>query len=209
MKKGLIIVVALIVIAAVVYYLFFNNKGQAEQTATKKEKPVPLAISKNPETFNMAFGKMMDAYYTLKNDLVNWDSTKAGNDAGTLKQLALQVPYDTLQADKNIVLTAKNFSEEIANQSDALNKANNIESKRRAFSTISDNLYSLINTVRYDREVIYHDMCPMAFNDSEQAYWLSSDSAISNPYIGNKHPKYKSGMVTCGQVEDSINFAKK
>jgi Protein of unknown function (DUF3347) len=209
MKKGLIIVVALIVIAAVVYYLFFNNKGAAEQTATPKQKPVPLAISKNPEAFNAAFGKMMDAYYALKNDFVNWDSTKAGTDATTLKQLAQQVPYNTLQADSNIVLTAKNFSDEIANQSDALNKANNIEAKRRAFSTISDNLYSLINTVKYDREVIYHDMCPMAFNESEQAYWLSRDSAISNPYFGNKHPKYKSGMITCGEVEDSINFAKK
>lgn len=209
MKKGLIIVVALIVVAAAVYFLVFSNKGQAEQTATKKEKPVPLTISKNPEAFNIAFGKLMDAYYTLKNDLVSWDSAKAGADAATLKQLAQQVPYDTLQADKNIVLTAKNFSEEIANQSDVLTKANNIEAKRRAFSTISDNLYSLINTVRYDREVIYHDMCPMAFNESEQAYWLSRDSAISNPYFGNKHPKYKSGMITCGEVEDSINFAKK
>ena len=108
-------------------------KGKAGQAATKKQKPVPLAISKNPEAFNVAFSKMMDAYYTLKNDLVNWDSAKAGTDAATLKQLVQQVPYDTLQADKNIVLTAKSFSEEIANQSDALNKANNIEAKRRAF----------------------------------------------------------------------------
>src|SRR4051812_23633623 len=209
MKKGLIIIVALLVIAAVGYFLFFTNKGQAEQSATPKQKPVPLAISKNPEAFNVVFGKMMDAYYDLKNDLVNWDSAKANTDATALKQLALQVPYDTLQADKNIVLTAKNFSEEIANQSETLNKANDIVAKRRAFSTISDNLYSLINTVRYDREVIYHDMCPMAFNESEQAYWLSRDSAISNPYLGNKHPKYKGGMVTCGEVEDSIDFAKK
>src|SRR5207245_11520202 len=105
MKKGVIIVVALIVIAAVVYYLFFNNKGQAEQAAAQKQKPVPLAISKNPEAFNVSFGKMMDAYYTLKNDFVNWDSTKAGSDASTLKQFAQQVPYNTLQADSNIVLT--------------------------------------------------------------------------------------------------------
>ena len=208
MKKGLIIIIALIVIAATVYYLFFKGDTPT-QAATQKQKPVPLAISQNPEAFNAAFGKMMDAYYTLKNDLVNWDSTKAGSDAIALKQLAQQVPYDTLKADKNIVLTAKSFSDEIANQSEALNSANNIEAKRRAFSTISDNLYSLLNTVRYDREVIYHDMCPMAFNETEQAYWLSRDSAISNPYIGNKHPKYKGGMVTCGEVEDSINFVKK
>src|SRR4051795_2595519 len=101
MKKGLIIIVALIVIAAVAYFLLFNNKGQAEQAGSQKQKAVPLGISKNPEPFNVAFGKMMDAYYTLKNDFVNWDSAKAGNDAATLKQLAQQVPYDTLQADKN------------------------------------------------------------------------------------------------------------
>jgi hypothetical protein len=209
MRKGLIVVVALLVIVAVMYYLFFTEKAQAGGASTPKQKPVPLAISKNPEAFNAAFGKMMDAYFALKNDFVNWDSTQASSDALTLKQLVQEVPYDTLQADKNIVLTAKNFSDEIANQSEALNKANSIEAKRRAFSTISDNLYSLVNTVRYDREVLYHDMCPMAFNESEQAYWLSRDSAITNPYFGNKHPKYKSGMITCGEVEDSIDFAKK
>ncbi|TKK69796.1 DUF3347 domain-containing protein [Ilyomonas limi] len=209
MKKGVIIIVALAVIAAVAYYLFFDDKPQEAQTTAQKQKPVPLAISKNPEAFNVAFGQMMDAYYSLKNDLVNWDSTKAANTATTLKQLVQEVPYDTLQADKNIVLTAKNFSDEIANQSEVLSKANNIEAERRAFNTISENLYSLINTVRYDREVIYHDMCPMAFNETEQAYWLSRDSTISNPYMGNKHPKYKSGMVTCGEVQDAINFASK
>ena len=209
MKRSLIIAIAVVVIAAVVYYLFFTDKTQAAATTTQKQKPVPLAISKNPEAFNAAFGKVMDAYYMLKNDFVNWDSAKAGNDALALKQQIQQVPYDTLQADKNIVATAKSFSDEIANQTDALNKAASIEAKRRAFSTISDDLYNLINTVRYDREVIYHDMCPMAFNETEQAYWLSRDSVITNPYFGNKHPKYKSGMITCGEVEDSIDFAKK
>lgn len=208
MKKGVLILIALIVVAAIVYLLFFNKKTTAPQ-ADQPQKPAPLTISKNPAPFNDAFGKVMESYYTLKNDFVNWDSAKAGNDALTLKQQVQAVPYNSLQADKNIVLTAKNFSDEIANQSDTLNKAKGIEAKRRAFSTISDNLYNLVNTVRYDREVIYHDMCPMAFNESEQAYWLSRDSAITNPYYGNKHPKYKSGMITCGEVEDSVDFAKK
>lgn len=209
MRKGLLITIALIVIAAVVYYLFFTKEPQAAQSNTQKQKPVPLAISQNPEVFNAAFGKMLDAYYTLKDDLVNWDSTKAGNDAQTLKQLVQQVPYDTLQADKNIILTAKSFSGEVAKESEILSKAGTIEAKRRAFNTISDHLYSLLNTVRYDREVIYHDMCPMAFNDTEEASWLSRDSTISNPYLGNKHPKYKSGMITCGEVQERIDFAKR
>ena len=207
MKKGLFIV-SLAVIAVIVYFLFFSKKDSVKPSVTR-QKPVALTISKNPRVFNTAFGSMLSAYYTLKDDLVNWDSLKAGNDAGTLMQLARKVPYDSLQADKNIVLTAKNFSGVIATESETLNNAKTIEGKRRSFNTISDNLYSLINTVRYDEAVIYHDVCPMAFNGDEQAYWLSSDSAISNPYLGNKHPKYKSGMATCGNVEDEVNFTAK
>jgi len=29
-----------------------------------------------------------------------------------------------------------------------------------------------------------------------------------NPYLGNKHPKYHSGMVGCGSIEDSVSFTK-
>ncbi len=205
MKKGLLFV-SVLIIAIAVYFLFFLKKDPAK-TSEKKQKAVPLAISKNPDIFNTAFGNMLNTYYNLKDALVNWDSLKAGNDAAILMHAAGQIPYDSLRADKNIVLTARNFSGVIATESEILSKAKTIESKRRSFNTISDNLYSLINTVRYDKEVIYHDVCPMAFNEDEQAYWLSRDSAISNPYLGNKHPKYKSAMENCGNIEDSIKFA--
>ncbi len=124
-----------------------------------------------------------------------------------LRSLHQRLPINTLKGDSNLITTAKNFLGAIATQSKAVTSANNIEDKRRAFSVVSDNLYSLINTVRYDKEVMYYDMCPMAFNESEQGYWLSKDSAIQNPYLGNKHPKYKGAMVTCGSVEQTIDYA--
>ncbi len=209
MKKGLLLI-ALVIVLVGGYFAIFGKKQKAnnEPSNAQNEKQPRLAISKNPPQFNDAFNNMLQSYYSVKNDLVNWDSTKAGNDATTLAQLALALPINTVKGDSNLITTAKNFAGAVATQSKAVTSANNIEDKRRAFSVVSDNLYSLINTVRYDKEVIYYDMCPMAFNESEQGYWLSKDSAIQNPYLGNKHPKYKGAMVTCGSVEQVVNYSK-
>jgi Cu(I)/Ag(I) efflux system membrane fusion protein len=66
---------------------------------------------------------------------------------------------------------------------------------------ISDNMYDLVRTVRYDRAAIYHQYCPMAFNDAG-GYWLSSSSDIKNPYYGKK-------MLTCGEVKDTLDFTSR
>jgi hypothetical protein len=76
-----------------------------------------------------------------------------------------------------------------------------LDAKRKAFQMISDQMYDLVRTVRYDRQVVYHQYCPMAFND-EGAYWLSNNSEIMNPYFGNK-------MLHCGEVRDSLDFRVK
>ena len=209
MKKGLLLI-AVVAVLAGSYFAIFSKKEKKEDTAAvKTDKPARLAISKNPPAFNEAFATMLNSYYTVKNDLINWDSAKAGNDSKTLTGLVSKLPVNTLKADSSLLLTAKNFTGAIAVESDKISSSRTIEEKRRAFSVLSDNLYSLINTVRYDNEVIYYDVCPMAFNESEQAYWLSRDSAVQNPYLGNKHPKYKGSMATCGNVEQKIDFAKK
>jgi hypothetical protein len=49
----------------------------------------------------------------------------------------------------------------------------------------------------------------MAFKDSEEAYWLTSTNKIVNPYLGKKHPTYKDKMLGCGEIIDSLDFAKK
>jgi len=47
----------------------------------------------------------------------------------------------------------------------------------------------------------------MAFNDSDEAYWLSNSREIVNPYLGKKHPRYKAGMLACGDLTDSLDFS--
>lgn len=204
MKKGLAII-AVAGIGVAIYFLFFN-KPEVKDEGPKQQ---PLAQSANTDTFNVPFNDLLTGYFSLKDALVNWDSAKATASATTLITLASKVPYDALRADSTIVSTAKDFSGSVVAEAQGLAGETTIDGMRHSFYTLSENLYNLIRTVRYDQQVIYHDKCPMAFGDDKEAYWISNTSEIINPYLGNKHPHYHSGMVGCGNVEDSVDFRKK
>lgn len=205
MKKGLAIIgVALALITG--YFLLFTEKGEA---IADEPKQVALEQGKNSEAFNKPFNEMLNGYFALQTALVEWDTAKAATVAETLALLAAKVPYAELKADTTILETAKSFSDNIMAEAQAIAGEADIEGQRRSFYTLSENLYNLLRTVQYDQQVIYHDKCPMAFNDSEEAFWVSNTKEIINPYMGTKHPRYASGMIACGSVEDSIDYRQK
>jgi len=71
-----------------------------------------------------------------------------------------------------------------------------IEVQRKAFSTLSENLYKSIKAFGLAGTEAFYDFCPMAFNN-EGAYWLSDKAAIRNPYFGE-------AMLTCGTVKETL-----
>jgi hypothetical protein len=81
-----------------------------------------------------------------------------------------------------------------------------MEDKRRSFHSLSQNIFDLLRTIRFDAAKVYLQECPMAFNDTEAAIWLSNKTEIRNPYLGLHHPRYQSGMLNCGDVKDSLRF---
>jgi len=204
MKKGLAFI-ALAAIVIAVYFLFFNK----EEKKPEEPKQQALAQSKNSDEFNKPFNDFLSAYYALKNAFVEWDSLQVNKTAEALIGQAAKVPYKSLKADSSIISTAQSFSESVVAESKGIIGEPTIEGKRRSFYTLSENLYNLIRTVHYDQQVIYHIKCPMAFNDTEEAYWISNSSEIVNPYLGKKHPKYHAGMIGCGNVTDSIDYRQK
>lgn len=205
MKKGLIFL-GLAVIIAAAYFIFFN-KDEAAQAEPEKQQP--LAQGSNSEAFNKPFNDMLNSYFELKDALVDWDTAKASTSAKQLAELANKVPVQELKADTTIIETARSFIGSVVAEAQGVAGEQAIEEKRRSFYTLSDNMYNLLRTVKYDQQVVYYDKCPMAFNDSETGYWLSNKKEIVNPYLGNKHPKYKTGMLACGEIEDSINFVNR
>jgi hypothetical protein len=175
--------------------------GNKDQQAEEEKKDQPLAQSKNNNQFNESFSRMLNSYFHLKDALVLSNDTLAISSAKTLGADADNLPLSQMKADSSIMLTAKDFVSSISAETKALVAEKDIEARRKSFQTISENMYTLLQTVRYDQEVVYHAYCPMAFNDAG-AYWLSKSSDIKNPYFGKK-------MLTCGEVKDSIDFRGK
>ena len=183
---------------AVLVMIAVVSCGTTDKTPEETKKDEPLTQSKNSPEFNAAFGAMLDNYYHLKDGLVLSNDTIANNYAALLINNADSFKLAGMMADTTIVETAKGYIETISAEAKGLLGEKNIEEKRKSFQMISDNIYDLVRTVRYDRGKIYHQFCPMAFND-QGAFWLSQSADIKNPYFGKK-------MLTCGEVKDTLNY---
>ena len=195
MKKVLI---AILLLAAVTYggFYFFGNKEKKKGDPD----PAPLAINKNSDAFNQSYQQLMTGYYSLKDALVASDTAKANAASKELIVYADSLKVGEIKGDSTGMIkeTAKTFTNTISGSAQALAKEATLEAKRKEFEMISDALWSLTRTVRYDREKVYYQYCPMAFNN-KGAYWLSNQATIRNPYFGDE-------MLECGQVEDSLDY---
>ena len=176
--------------------------GSSDEKAKEEPKPQgPLTKSANSAAFNQSFGQLLTDYYSLKDNFITENNAAITQSAKILMISADSLKLGELMADSNIVNTAKIYSEGISSELKGLLGEKDLEAKRKSFQMVSDQLYDLIRTVRYDQAIIYHDYCPMAFNE-QGANWLSSTATIRNPYIPKK-------MMTCGEVKDSIDFRQK
>ncbi len=205
MKKGLFLI-GLVVVAVAVYFIFFNKSDNPANDGPKQQ---PLAQSKNTPAFTTPFNAVLQAYYGLHDALVNWDTAQASAKASSLQGLLNKVPFDSLKADSSVILAAKSVASNVTSDCIGLAGDSAIADKRRSFAELSENMYSLLQTVKYDQQVIYHMRCPMAFGEDKEAFWLSNIDSIINPYMGTKHPKYHAAMLGCGNVQDSLDFRSK
>jgi hypothetical protein len=204
MKKVLLLF-GLILVLVVVYWVFFKKN----RDTTEKVEPAPLAVSNKSDAFNSAIATLLGNYYELKDAFVDWDTAKVNHTAIKMKLLADSLPLNQLKADSTIVGMAGNYAGTISGESLGIVGETDIVGKRRSFYTLSQSMYDLLRTVRYDGEMVYWQHCPMAFNDTEEAFWLSNKNQVVNPYLGSKHPKYKNAMLHCGDVMDSLDYRKK
>ena len=202
MKKILLLVVLALIGVAAWYYFETRPKPEVETQQTQA-----LVVSQYSDSFNTSVQNMLDHYYALSEAFVNWDSAAVTSHAGQLQQSFSNLALTELQKDSMIYETAASYKEPFNKSIATIAGTNNLEQKRLAFNSLSQNLYDLLRTVRYDNQKIYVQQCPMAFNDTETGTWLSKEEDIRNPYLGKHHPKYKAGMLECGEVKETLDFA--
>ncbi len=190
--------IVFIVFVSLITILSCNNSPE------KKINTTTVYKSKNTDSFNLAFDSVLNKYDELKTAFINWDTAKANTSAAALQHLLLYAPYEQLK-DDDAATKATSIVQNAADAIQTLLSQDSITYKRRIFYTVSESIYNLAKTVDYDKAVIYHKKCPMAFNGDQEGWWFSESKKIDNPYFGRFHPKYKNAMLECGTVEDSIN----
>ncbi len=199
----------LLVLAAVAFaaYWFLIRKNQ---TSVPAQPPMShIELKKHSEKFNKEIDSIVDAYLEIKNAFVDADSTAA---KAATRKFVLQLDklsIDELKKDTtSIYETAKGNLMDVKLNANSILQQTDITEMRKDFSMVTEMMYpSFLTAVKYEGKKLYVAKCPMAFNETTAANWLSNSAEIINPYLGKNHPKYKSGMLNCGEVVDSI-FAK-
>lgn len=119
-------------------------------------------------------------YALLKDALV-------GSDKAEAKKAA-----DALQKSLVLVKDGKKAAGEAAKVS----ASSSLDDQRKAFSSLTNEMTSLLKGGKLSMGELYIDYCPMA-NNNKGAYWISSEKEIKNPYFGSK-------MLKCGSVKETI-----
>ena len=208
MKKFLLVVV-LLVIALIGAWYFGLFKGKDKPSGPK---PEGLTVSKHSSSFNESMSKALDSYYALTEAFVNWDTAKVNSSIAELKISVDSMRIPEMEKDTAALYeTAKSFWESIKAEIQGMQIDTSLYEKRESLNMLSQQLYDLLRTVKYDVAKVYYQECPMALNNYESsAFWLSAEGDNKkrrNPYLGLHDPKYGKAMLICGATRDSINFA--
>jgi Cu(I)/Ag(I) efflux system membrane fusion protein len=141
-------------------------------------------------TFSQQLTAVVDAYFMVKNNLVN-DQLPTSS-IQTLTQALVKVSADGTRTDN---AKWEKIKSGIADAAAKIKGSKDISSARTHFSSLSSQVIQLTETYRLTKSVVYKDYCPMAF-DNKGGYWLSETEDIQNPYFG-------ASMLTCGEVKQT------
>ena len=200
MKRILVVAVVIVVVLAV-WFLFFKP---ANKTMVSPQLTTNAAKKHSPE-FDQQITSLINSYVAMKNAFVDADTSEIKAKTSGFIASADSLNLNELQEkDSSIYMTVQQNVSDIKANADPILKENDITEMRHDFSMVSENLYPFLKTIGYEGQKLYWQNCPMAFGDDKPANWLSNTAEINNPYLGKKDPKYKSGMLHCGENMDSI-----
>lgn len=162
----------------------FPNESFAQSKAAIKD------LGKIEDVVKAQLNSLLLSYYHLKNALVATHATDAQEmtiyflsaiDAVDIKKMT-PIQVDFFQKHTDLLrLDLKSLA-----------KTTDLAAQRAYFHGISSNTKLLITAFKANKEKMYEQHCPMAF-DNRGASWLSAENEIKNPYYGKQ-------MMKCGSV---------
>ena len=127
---------------------------------------------------------LINRYYDIKNSLIAGDVKATALSSDEFIKILNGVDYKII-SEGNINILLKDATE--------ISESKDINEQRKIFANLSLNMFEIAKTTDLSDESIYQMYCPM-----KDAYWLSNEKEIKNPYFGNS-------MLTCGRVVETID----
>jgi Cu(I)/Ag(I) efflux system membrane fusion protein len=199
-----------VLFAAVAFALFTNCSGSKKEEAESHDEHAGAGTehasgsaeakeASEPQfqvdaSFQQQLGSVFTSYVSLKEAFVSSDADKVKQEAARTNEAIDKVDMKLLSgAAHNDWM---NYLAPMQSSIKDIQASSDIEIQRKAFSTLSDNLYKSIKAFGLGGKEAFYEYCPMAFNN-EGGYWLSDQKEIRNPYFGDK-------MLTCGEVKEKL-----
>jgi hypothetical protein len=198
--RKLLVLLLLIAVGVGTWWIFFKDKS-----GNNGPKQQPLKVGKHSSEFNQGITAVITEYLSLKEAFVDADTARIKEQQKKLIAAIDSIKLDELKKDTTgIFQSAQLLLGDIRSNAEAISKETDITEMRQDFRMVSENLFPLLKTIRYEGEKLYWQNCPMAFGDDKDGSWLSNTEEIVNPYLGKNHPKYKGSMLHCGEIKDTI-----
>jgi Cu(I)/Ag(I) efflux system membrane fusion protein len=206
MKTRSIFFSLIIAAIALTFLMNCNGKNDGATTESHEEHQAADSTARAPEAnatepqfqvgalFQQQLANVFTSYLQLKDAFVlsdvNQVKTEAKKMSDALDKVDMKLISGAAHNDwMNYLSPVQRSLKEIQASSD-------VEVQRKAFSSLSDNLYKSVKAFGLGGKEAFYEYCPMAFNN-QGAYWLSDQEEIRNPYFGDKMP-------TCGSVIEKL-----
>lgn len=166
-----------------------HNHGGASHSETMTMEEMSIGQKEKD-----ALSPLFEAYFNLKNHLVNDDFNAGISSAKQMSAILNKVDMKVFKGDAHDFWMKRN--DKLKSQLKNAAATKDIQKLRIFFENISDEMILLLKTFGAMDKAIYIEHCPMVNND-KGADWLSLESEIKNPYYGE-------AMLKCGEVKQVI-----
>ncbi|HET9824886.1 MAG TPA: hypothetical protein VFP87_06100 [Chitinophagaceae bacterium] len=190
--KRVLLVYLVLIIGIVAWYL---TAGKSKRVFSNP-KANALKVSKHTREFNESIEDVMTAYYKMANDFVKEDTGSINKRAAQLKMALDNLKVEELKPDTSIYETAAGIWDNAKTEIAGMLSDPSMQAKRESLNLFSNELFTLLLTVRYDLAKLYWQECSSAFGEDTPGNWISASEQSENPY----------GQKDCATLKKVINF---
>ncbi|HEY4107871.1 DUF3347 domain-containing protein [Puia sp.] len=138
----------------------------------------------------IALAPVLTDYYNIKDALVAGDAKAAAEKAAGLVTALSSVNMSAIPTKDHMAFMS--LQDKLALDARHISESTDLSRQREHFAALSANMAALAKKATLSVQPVYQEYCPM-----KKSSWLSSDTAIKNPYYG-------SSMLTCGKVTGTL-----